>query len=417
MRLRGADVLPQVETPNWQVPAGEEPATRASDAYKFALLAIRVIARDQDATDPAVLAGGAPALADLARESLRTDPAGRPAPEAWIHELQGAAQGAPTTQTIPSAVTPTATPASARAVWQGWNQSTRQAVGVIAAVVAVILVIAGLSTLGHHTTSSVSSAGSVSQTTAAPAPDPITTAPPSPTPSPSPTDPLAGAEPGDCYTNDGSSSDPSYQSDSSCQSGDFKVVQVMSDTTDLSACDGVSGSDMSTSDAAGDQVLCLMYQDSSPAYAATLNQCVFGPPGSDQTWSMTSCDAGNFTVVGIYPDTTDRGKCGSNSDSSVVFTPPGYSGLDEVLCLEMIFPYVATVQQYACLSQSGSGSDVSFAAASSCADANVVVEGRVFTPNDQSFCGQYAWYTWHSGDYPNLGVTVCLGSPNLPRHD
>ncbi|MEU5157832.1 hypothetical protein AB0I03_26445, partial [Glycomyces sp. NPDC021274] len=33
MRLRGTTVLPQAETPDWQIPPGEEKATRASDIY------------------------------------------------------------------------------------------------------------------------------------------------------------------------------------------------------------------------------------------------------------------------------------------------------------------------------------------------------------------------------------------------
>jgi hypothetical protein len=65
-----------------------------------------------------------------------------------------------------------------------------------------------------------------------------------------------------------------------------------------------------------------------------------------------------------------------------------------------------------CVWKSGSGGDTSFSPASTCGGANAVVEGRIFEPGDGSFCGQYGWYTWHSDDYPDLGVTVCLGSPD-----
>ncbi|MBO1419081.1 lipopolysaccharide kinase InaA family protein, partial [Streptomyces sp. FH025] len=70
MRLRGATVLPQAETPDWQLPAGEERATPAGDVYKLALLAVRLFARDQIATDPAALYAISPALGELARSSL-----------------------------------------------------------------------------------------------------------------------------------------------------------------------------------------------------------------------------------------------------------------------------------------------------------------------------------------------------------
>ena len=56
MRLRGASVLPQAETPDWQVPPGEERGTAASDVYKLGLLAVRLFARDQTTADPATIA-------------------------------------------------------------------------------------------------------------------------------------------------------------------------------------------------------------------------------------------------------------------------------------------------------------------------------------------------------------------------
>jgi hypothetical protein len=42
MRIDGVSVLRQVETPGWQVPAGEELATVYSDTYKLGLLALRL---------------------------------------------------------------------------------------------------------------------------------------------------------------------------------------------------------------------------------------------------------------------------------------------------------------------------------------------------------------------------------------
>jgi serine/threonine protein kinase len=89
-RLHGATVLPQAETPDWQVPTGEELATRASDVYKLALLAVRIFAHDQTATDPAALATISPALGDLARTSLDPDPAQRPTLGVWAEQVASA---------------------------------------------------------------------------------------------------------------------------------------------------------------------------------------------------------------------------------------------------------------------------------------------------------------------------------------
>lgn len=94
MRLHGADAMPQAEAPDWRAPDGEPRGTQQADAYKFALLAIRVIARDQRSTDPAALASIAPALGDLARSALASDPAARPAPAAWHDQLIAAATAA-----------------------------------------------------------------------------------------------------------------------------------------------------------------------------------------------------------------------------------------------------------------------------------------------------------------------------------
>ncbi|MGD3108855.1 DUF4189 domain-containing protein [Streptomyces sp. YGL11-2] len=97
MRLRGTSVLPQAETPDWQIPAGEEKATRASDVYKLSLLAVRLFARDQSATDPAALTALSPPLGDLARAGLNPDPSQRPAPSLWAEQLTAAGATASTT--------------------------------------------------------------------------------------------------------------------------------------------------------------------------------------------------------------------------------------------------------------------------------------------------------------------------------
>jgi serine/threonine protein kinase len=93
MRFSGQDVLPQVETPEWQVarPGRREPiATRASDAYKFGLLAVRLFAQDQMGRDESALAAVSSQLGALALRSLGADSTQRPAPEDWLPALRTA---------------------------------------------------------------------------------------------------------------------------------------------------------------------------------------------------------------------------------------------------------------------------------------------------------------------------------------
>ncbi|WP_229074269.1 hypothetical protein [Actinoplanes sp. DH11] len=91
MRLAGSSVLPQAETTAWEVPAGEELGTAASDAYKFGLVAIRLFAGDQDSRDHTVLGPASGELAAMALRSQSPDPAARPAPGAWAPLLRTAA--------------------------------------------------------------------------------------------------------------------------------------------------------------------------------------------------------------------------------------------------------------------------------------------------------------------------------------
>ncbi|MEC3954179.1 hypothetical protein VMT65_14160 [Nocardia sp. CDC153] len=90
MRLRGASVLPQAETPDWQLPSGEEKATRPGDIYKLGLLAARLFERDQSTTDPTALTAVTPMLGNLATTSLSPEPSRRPSPGMWT-ELATAA--------------------------------------------------------------------------------------------------------------------------------------------------------------------------------------------------------------------------------------------------------------------------------------------------------------------------------------
>jgi serine/threonine protein kinase len=129
LRLHGATVLPQVETPDWALPGGEEKGTAAGDVYKLGLLVLRVLARSQTAADPGELRGADKALVRLVRGSLQADPARRPSAGEWeerLRRLAGRALRAPAPQ--PSPVRSTATSARPRLrpwrlLW--WRRSWR----------------------------------------------------------------------------------------------------------------------------------------------------------------------------------------------------------------------------------------------------------------------------------------------------
>ena len=99
--LRGHTVLDQIETPDWETPAGEPRATPATDAYKFGLLAIRLFARDQSSRDIGALAAVAPELGRLAQLSQHPDPLRRPPLGTWSTALRAAASSAPAVTVTP----------------------------------------------------------------------------------------------------------------------------------------------------------------------------------------------------------------------------------------------------------------------------------------------------------------------------
>lgn len=92
IQLGGQATLRQVETTGWEAPVGEAKATKASDAYKFGLLAIRLIARDPKSHDESAIAGLSAELGRLARLSQHRDPTRRPAPSVWVGPLDQAAR-------------------------------------------------------------------------------------------------------------------------------------------------------------------------------------------------------------------------------------------------------------------------------------------------------------------------------------
>ena len=92
MRVNGISAMTQIETPGWEVPAGEELATNASDVYKLGLFALRLLVGDQDVKDPNKLPPPlASFLGNVIAASLDPNPAGRPDLAIWKSALENAA--------------------------------------------------------------------------------------------------------------------------------------------------------------------------------------------------------------------------------------------------------------------------------------------------------------------------------------
>ena len=95
MRVNTVSALPQVETPGWNAPAGEELATIYTDAYKLGLLALRLLSGDQHTTNPQHLpATTPPLLRQIITDTLTSQPHQRPLPEAWTYILGNAIEHA-----------------------------------------------------------------------------------------------------------------------------------------------------------------------------------------------------------------------------------------------------------------------------------------------------------------------------------
>jgi hypothetical protein len=127
MCLNGDFVMtPPIETPEWNVEAvsGERLATRQSDSYKLALLAVRLFTDDLTAQIVRDV-GGAPrlpfALQQLAKDGLAPTPGARPEPGDWMRALDAylasARPASPpaASQAPPAMASRTATPPAAPA--------------------------------------------------------------------------------------------------------------------------------------------------------------------------------------------------------------------------------------------------------------------------------------------------------------
>lgn len=193
MRLGGAEALPQVETPDWQIPADEQKGTPESDAYKFALLAVRVFARDQASTDLARLAAISPALADLAAAGLHQPPSLRPDPRQWAARLREVAPSASTTPTVAPPpplrpvppLPPPAGPSQNRSLKIGLGVG---AAGLLALVFALVFVVVAVTSLVKTKTSGGSSSDVSSSSTPYALDQPSYTYTPEPTPSETPSE-------------------------------------------------------------------------------------------------------------------------------------------------------------------------------------------------------------------------------------
>jgi hypothetical protein len=110
MRIDGVSALPEMDTPGWETPAGEELATIYSDAYKLGLLALRLLAVDRDTRNPRHIPSTTPEpLRQVITDALNSAPQQRPLPEAWTTALGDAIEHA---QHQKKTLTPTPTPVS-----------------------------------------------------------------------------------------------------------------------------------------------------------------------------------------------------------------------------------------------------------------------------------------------------------------
>jgi serine/threonine-protein kinase len=223
MRINTISALPQMETPGWNVPTDEELATIYSDTYKLGLLALRLLAGDQDTKNPQHLPPTTPSLLrQIITDTLHNPPERRPLPEAWTyvlgHAIEEAQHHQKTTATAtistplepppapvvhsrptgarsrpPAAAahpgpisTPLPPPMSAAppAKTNLWPVAILGAAVVIAVVVAVVLVAALHNT---NTNNSASTSPALTPTYPAGASEPTATSTPTPTP---PADPL-----------------------------------------------------------------------------------------------------------------------------------------------------------------------------------------------------------------------------------
>ncbi|MEZ0383990.1 hypothetical protein [Mycobacterium sp. pW045] len=178
MRIDGMSVLPQMETPGWAVPTGEELATVYSDAYKLGLLALRLIVGSQITTRPDDLPTDTPTmLHQIIADTLCHEPERRPLPAAWTYILNNAIEEAqhrkntplpaptspapvPSTSTAPQPAPPS------RSVDSTWASVAKWAAVLTGASLVAILLVSVLSAVVGNFGSPSSSSSTPSTTRA-----------------------------------------------------------------------------------------------------------------------------------------------------------------------------------------------------------------------------------------------------------
>jgi len=114
MRVNGVSLANQMETPGWQIPAGEEMATTSSDRYKLGLLALRLLVGSQDAKDPGRLPPATPvSLQHVIADTLNSAPGQRPSLDQWDAVLKEAIATAPVSPPPPPPPPPPSAPVTA----------------------------------------------------------------------------------------------------------------------------------------------------------------------------------------------------------------------------------------------------------------------------------------------------------------
>jgi DNA-binding helix-hairpin-helix protein with protein kinase domain len=151
MRVSGVSLSHQVETPGWEVPAGEEKATVYSDRYKLGLLALRLIVGSQDAKDPSRIPSSTPAeLSKVITDTLTNTAQQRPDLATWDRALAKAIAAPPRpTPSTTVTITPATATAPPTAAAPGKAAATRRSGPLLAALVTPILaLVAGAGLLG-----------------------------------------------------------------------------------------------------------------------------------------------------------------------------------------------------------------------------------------------------------------------------
>jgi serine/threonine protein kinase len=206
MRINTVSALPQLETPGWDAPAGEELATIYTDTYKLGLLALRLLAGDHDTKNPNDIPATTPTqLRQIITDTLTNAPAMRPLPEAWTYVLGhaiehaqhrqkttppvNAAPAPPPTPVVhsrptgrPSAPPPSAQPASAPPASEPASSRTQIWVAVAVGLAILVVPLFAAKLINHHNASPSSAPETSVVTDTGRPPAPTITGTPAPPP-------------------------------------------------------------------------------------------------------------------------------------------------------------------------------------------------------------------------------------------